>query len=68
MIVKIQRPLGGNEEPRAMLYDESREFFALLPFGHFEHLFADERFKVYAEVHIDGDNLVIDEVVEDQAW
>ena len=40
MIVKIQRPLGSNEEnPPALVYNESHSFETMIPMAALEHLF-----------------------------
>lgn len=72
VVVKIQRPLGGNMEPHALVYDETRALEVMAPWNDdLEKLFGD-RLKIYVEADvavIDG-ALVVQPVreVEEQPW
>ena len=75
MIVKIQRPLifPQGEHPQALVYNEDRSFYALMPFYQCEGLFLPPyapkgTLKVYHECELIGTELHIGERVEEQDW
>lgn len=69
MIVKIQRPLMTNEdEPMALIYDQSRAFLTQYPYTAVESLFEDGSLKVYHLAKLVGTELEIGVRVKDQEW
>lgn len=70
MIVKCQRQSFPDPDSTDILvYNRNNSVHAIiqLPVEEIEYLFQDDR-KVYANAHIEGTIIVIDEVVEDQDW
>lgn len=62
-IVKIQKPIVGNDRHPCLVYNEDR---SVMTHADLLQLFDEHEYKIYHRAHLEGTILHIDERVEDQ--